>query len=282
MGDSGASSLSIPISLELGVIDEAAATAEIFCHGTLPKNTLLAVWGLLRTDAARAEFGRILSAWSGVLVEDMDSDNISEAWAAYENGRLTAYRYDGNQDGLPDITIAFTGNSEPTTGTVLIAGSESATAATLNWQPYPALREVRHDGIRYTFAQGALNFTPVRFDFLAAPDGPPWPEISPRATLSPRSLAAFAVMIEKPGAEFPTAIERIEMRAGIPLRSREFLSGRLVAETDYTAGTPTLRRVDLDLDGRLETLRLFSNGNITTTNSDWDNDAIYEYEEIYE
>jgi hypothetical protein len=64
-------------------------------------------------------------------------------------------------------------------------------------------------------------------------------------------------MAERPSAEFRGGIEQIELNASIPIRAREFLDGRLVSETEFLRGRPQLQRIDLDLDGRPETVRHF-------------------------
>jgi hypothetical protein len=75
----------------------------------------------------------------------------------------------------------------------------------------------------------------------------------------------------------------------------ETLNGRIVSETAFERGKPIQQRLDLDLDGRMETLRLFRrlgyNGNEENpldykkftehSESDWDGDGIYESAEDY-
>jgi hypothetical protein len=64
----------------------------------------------------------------------------------------------------------------------------------------------------------------------------------------------------------------------------------LVSETEYLLGQPLVQRIDMDLDGRLETLRRFrrggfppdDTGEILSSESDWNGDGLYEYGEAYE
>jgi hypothetical protein len=88
------------------------------------------------------------------------------------------------------------------------------------------------------------------------------------------------------------------MNAGVPHRSREYLKDALVADTSYLLGQPVLQRIDMDLDGRLETVRRFNHSEfppdallskaqedplmgLDSSESDWDGDGIYEYGEVY-
>jgi hypothetical protein len=76
----------------------------------------------------------------------------------------------------------------------------------------------------------------------------------------------------------------------------EILENRVVSETEFVLGRPVVQRVDLDLDGRLETLRRFRGelppvsgdgvfpdylGDIESSQSDWDGDGIFEMGEEY-
>jgi hypothetical protein len=83
------------------------------------------------------------------------------------------------------------------------------------------------------------------------------------------------------------------MEQGIPLSGAEYLRGRTVSITEYRNGRPVLRRLDLDLDGRMETLRRFRAAGEPaydpfgreaipeSSESDWDGDGIYETGEEY-
>ncbi|MDR2470732.1 MAG: hypothetical protein LBD09_01310, partial [Treponema sp.] len=91
---------------------------------------------------------------------------------------------------------------------------------------------------------------------------------------------SFSGAVERPSGKFPGGLERVELDAGIPLRSTVYLEGRTAAETEFRAGTPLVERLDLDLDGRLETIRRYGPGGVLLlSESDWDGDGIYEYAE---
>jgi hypothetical protein len=90
----------------------------------------------------------------------------------------------------------------------------------------------------------------------------------------------------------------MELNQGIPQRAWEYLGNRLVSETEFALGLPLVQRIDLDLDGRLETVRHFPRSSRSGLNlledpleyprvfdyseSDWDGDGIYEYSETHD
>jgi hypothetical protein len=89
-------------------------------------------------------------------------------------------------------------------------------------------------------------------------------------------------------------VEWIDLRRGIPLRAAEVLEGRPVSVTEFNRGKPVSQRVDLDLDGRMETIRRFREAApsaeegipeferiLEFSESDWDGDGIFETGEQY-
>jgi hypothetical protein len=137
--------------------------------------------------------------------------------------------------------------------------------------------------VRYIPRPADFFFTPVRFAELV-PDGPLFPEPDGSVVLSARSLLSFSVITEKESAEFPGGVERTMFRDSMPLRSTVYAGGKTAAETEFShTGYPVIQRADLDLDGRMETIRQYSRsvyGLVVSTESDWDGDGMYEYAEI--
>jgi hypothetical protein len=107
-------------------------------------------------------------------------------------------------------------------------------------------------------------------------------------------------MAERPSREFQGAVERVTLARGIPQRSAEYLEGRMISVTEFILGRPIVQRIDLDLDGRMETVRRFrreagppDSGEgflwdnpeyaavLVASESDWDGDGIYETGEEY-
>jgi hypothetical protein len=92
----------------------------------------------------------------------------------------------------------------------------------------------------------------------------------------------------------------VELEGGIPVRAMEYHNSRIVSVTDFFEGRPFMQFADLNLDGRMETLRFFrrppgkqapgspGSGSIDPfelldypleferAGSDWDGDGIFE------
>jgi hypothetical protein len=166
--------------------------------------------------------------------------------------------------------------------------------AVLQWEQYPAVSEISLEGVRYIARPGALFFTPIRFTDLAGSGGAfLYPEREPLPRLSTRTLVSFSLIIERPGRTFEGALERVELDRGVPRRASELVDGRVAGVTEFLLGQPRVQRIDLDLDGRLETVRRFRRDPpqsedplnypelLESSESDWDGDGIFEYEEQY-
>jgi tetratricopeptide (TPR) repeat protein len=298
----------LPVALNLGVIDEAYAVSELFRTAasgdalTLDRDVIQAVWKLLRNDEGRRLFTRNLLHFSGVIKEDDDRDGAGEAFVLYEDGEIKEYRRDADQDGVFERLIRMRAG-EPSSA-VILAASDSGGRQDFEvfWERYPWVERILLDGTAYIFRPRSFPLNPLRFGPLAG-DGvflyPFWGPDDPR--LTERTLVSFAGTIERPGREFPGAVERVEMEGGVPQSAAEYLRGRAVSVTEYRNGRPLSRRLDLDLDGRMETLRRFraaavADGDdpdippyepfgggavLESSESDWDGDGIYETGEEY-
>jgi hypothetical protein len=309
---------SIPGALDLGLIDEDQAMEELFFsplpgngpsrtgERTLDRSLILAVWGLLRNEASRDAFRRNLLSYSGVITDDEDWDGYAETRTRYAGGVILEYRYDADQDGREDLRVSFSAGIPLRAETWVVPGGPAGGAgvpgaALIQWETYPAVLRTELDGIAYIPRPGEFLFTPLRFaEFLAGGTASflyPQRDDGWRA-LSRRSLAAFSLAIERPGGEFPGALEVVELDRGIPRRGVEYVEGRPAAITDFAAGQPLVQRIDLDLDGRMETIRRFrqdippagEDGRpgpsvygraLESSESDWDGDGVYETGEEY-
>jgi len=309
---------SLPAALELGLISGRQAVEEMFdmASGTvrvriLDRDLIVSVNTLLESED-RTYLRRNLLQFSGVITEDGDHDGVIEAWTSYRNGMLAEYRYDADQDGEANLTIAFaqglpvqaeiilaldenSGQVSPLAGNGTYAGGfrvspDSAQKALLRWERYPAVLDTELGGKRYIPRPLDYFFTPIRFTPLVL-DGPDYPNretllnegllkegILP--VLTERSLLSFSNILEQPSGEFPGGTERIELSGGIPVKSTVYLKGRKVSETEFNQGRPLIQRLDLDTDGRMETVRRFDKEGLVSSESDWDNDGIFEYAEI--
>lgn len=286
----GKSPAAVREALKFGLISEDQALTELFTPETpgaelvLDKELAGSLWGLLREKASRNRFSRLLSSFSGLITEDRDGDGYPESRTAYQEGLIQSFDYDPDQDGLWDVQISFSAGF-PVRGTAAVETGAGRTAAFLYWERYPALLRVECEGVTYVPRPREFSFAPVKFSSFTG-EGPAallYPEAeTPLSRLNRRTLASFSHTVERPSAEFKGAVLRVELERGIPVRAAEWLGSRLVSVTEFSAGTPRIQRVDLDLDGRLETVRRFrGEGILDTSESDWDGDGIYETGETY-
>jgi len=312
---------SLPAALELGLINGKQAVEELFdiASGsgavraqTLDRDLIVNVNTLLESEDDRTYLKRNLLQFSGVITEDGDHDGVIDAWTSYHDGMLTEYRYDADQNGEANLTIAFarglpvqaeiilaldeySAYASPLAGNGISAGAsrvtpDSARKALLRWERYPAVLDTELGGKRYIPRPLDYFFTPIRFTPLVF-GGPDYPNrelflnegllkegVLP--VLTERSLLSFSCILEQPSVEFPGCTERVELSGGIPVKSIVYLKDRKVSETEFIQGRPFIQRLDLDTDGRMETIRRFDKDGLVSSESDWDNDGVYEYAEI--
>ncbi|MCL2069677.1 MAG: hypothetical protein FWH19_01660 [Treponema sp.] len=283
---------SIPVALNLGVIDEQMAMEELFAFGriqALDLAILEEVWALLRTADARTVFRRNLSVFSGVITEDANGDGIPETRAEYYNGSLTRVLHDATQEGVPQLII-FLEAAVPSSAMVLLPPESRDTPlplgarppaqkeAELRWERYPAVLDVELDGARYIPRPLDFHFSPFDFFHLWGsgvlfPQRDPW-----SAPLTRRALVFQSLRVERPSLEFDGGTEVVELSQGIPIRAREFVGDLMVAETEFLQGRPQRQRVDLDFDGQMDIIRYFRRSDRPMELEElWDYDRDIEY-----
>jgi hypothetical protein len=245
--------------------------------------------------------GERLAAFSGTITTDKNGDGVTDSRSDYRSGALVSYTLDADQDGVDEMAVSFGSDEAP--GAEWPASAElvytngaafgGAERISIVWEKYPALREAVIGDTRWFFRPmeadyPALSFRTAGYGILLAdPD--------PRVAAFTRGMmAAYAYRIERPGRDFPGGIEALECAGGVIHSAKEYVDGRLAAETFYEGGVPVSQRIDLDLDGRLETVRRFSRSasgtaprtmdtafEIASVESDFDGDGIAEYRETY-
>ena len=270
-------------ALSLGVVDETTAMTELFNE----KNNvtghdivlLESFYDLLRSEKNRELFMNYLNGFTGIIVRDTNRDGIPESSAVYLNGMLSSFNYDGDQDNLNELTVNFWANdprsavvvmpAEEGTGTFLFF-REDQKRINVQWERYPAVLDAELDGERFIPRPFEFFYAPIRFgefrDHAVSGSGITMgtagigiliPEKVQTAALTRRVLIANSLKVERPSLEFAGAVEVVELSQSIPVIAREYLDGRLISETDFLRGRPIAQRVDLDLDGRMETFRHF-------------------------
>ena len=262
---------SLPAALRLGIIDEETALEELFITGgevslfaapavisSLDMTLLSSVWDLLRREEARAIFRRNLSVYTGVIIEDTNGDGIPETSVEYNRGTIRMSSYDTYQTGVPELTVYFEAG-DPRQARVLLAPESSGDRKTalIKWERYAAVLESELDGARYIPRPLEFYYSPLRFTNLWG-SGIFFPR---RDLLNPpvtrRVLVMNALSVERPSLEFDGGIEVIELSQGIPVRAREYVGNLKVSETEFNRGRPQLQRLDLDFDGRMDTVRFY-------------------------
>ncbi|MDR2445971.1 MAG: hypothetical protein LBD58_01565 [Treponema sp.] len=237
------SGASIPAALFFGLIDEQSALESIFGVQVVDKDALLSVWNLC-TDAGRASLRQRLLSWTGVITVDSDRDSVVETRTAYHVGRIASYMEDADQDDDMELIVRFE-NGVPV--------SAESGAITVQWERYPAILYSDLKGVRYFPKPNDFFFELLRFTELVQ-GGVLYPERNKRAViLTERILIASAILLERDSTGFSGAKERIELVHGIPQRVREYLDGKIISETAYRQGKPFIQKIDINLDGILET-----------------------------
>jgi hypothetical protein len=297
------SQASLVPALNLGLVSEEQVIEEFFSpppsggdEWKTSYELLRELWSLLRSREARGVFLRNLSALNGVITEDGDGDGIAETLTRYGSGEPVWYRHDADQDGVPDLELSFVLGAPGNARLAMLPDSAREEALRIYWEQYPAVLMAEAGDTRFFPAPLEYNYAPVKLEPLAGDGSPLYPRrdaLVPR--VSWRSLVSFAVRIERPGKSVAGSVEYIDLSGGIPLRVRETAGERLIGETEFRLGQPFLQRLDLDMDGRIETLRRFRRvpgisereealdftGELESSESDWDGDGLFEYGERY-
>jgi tetratricopeptide (TPR) repeat protein len=305
---------SIPAGLSLGLIDEAAAVEEFFSgdggEQVFDRDLVREIFSLLRNEAARRLFRERLFRFSGLLTADDDRDGFPESRVRYRDGSPEEYSRDADQDGLPELRVFFDAGGGPQWAEQVVlpraaeefalpVRDEDRIKILVLWERYPGVLRSELEGITYIPGPGEFLFSPLRLSALAedgAGPGLPFPVYDPlNGGISRRALGASAITIQRPSAEFEGAVEWIDLRRGVPLRAAEILEGRPVSVTEFNRGKPVSQRIDLDVDGRMETIRRFRDQAafsaeeglpelekiLEFSESDWDGDGIFETGEQY-
>jgi hypothetical protein len=299
---------SITAALNLGLIGDEEAVEEFFAPPSaascLDKDLIIAVAGLLRSEAGRKRFTEKLLAFSGLIAADDDRDGYPDSLVLYRDGVIREYCHDADQDGIAELVVSFDSGGVPQWAEQAMAAERTSAPqdgnrpiALILWERYPSVLRAELEGSVYIPRPGDFQFAPFRFIELAGGggySGLPFPERESRfPRLTERTLVSFSVTVQRPGVEFEGALEWIDLDKGVPLRAVEILNGRPVSITEFEQGRPALRRLDLDLDGRMETVRRFrplEHGGenplryqpiVESSESDWDGDGVYETAETF-
>jgi len=270
---------SIPVALKLGVIDEEMALEELFNYSvnSLDLALLDKVWELFRSDTTKTMLKNKLASYSGIITEDSDRDGIPETVVKYHRGLLEYSFVDVNQDGIHDLIVHYEAGV-PLRGMVFLPPENSGRKqAEIFWERYPSILEVRLDGTKFIPRPLDFFFNPLRFVNLFGGGTlfPRWDFLYP--PLTRKVLVSQSLRVERPSLEFPGGIEVVELEQGIPVRAREYVGSLMVSETDFLRGRPQHQRVDLDFDGKMDTVRFYRKEYRQVELEElWDFDRVYD------
>jgi hypothetical protein len=287
---------SIAPALNLGLLDEMDAIEELFSPGNsnvVDKELINSVGKLLRSEEGRDSLVLKLHSFTGSITEDEDHDGYPETRAVYRQGILQEYYFDAEQDGDSSLLIRFVSGSpqmaELAAAPAVLPGDEG-TKVLIVWEKYPSVLRVVFGAETYLYAPRSFLFGPIEFIELGTTNsyaGLLFPRRDLLSqTINRHMLGSFAVSVQRPSVEFEGGVEHIYLAKGVPIRAEDMLNGQIVSVTEFENGRPVIRRLDLDLDGRMETIHRFrvSDGQsgLKSSESDWSGDGTFSTAELYQ
>jgi len=276
---------SIIQALNLGLIDDRGAIDELFAESVIDVEHITGIGRLLRSEEGRSYFTQKLHAFTGAIIENEDRDDHPESRAMYHMGNLQEYYYDIDQDGITDLFIVFNAGTpmQAELTTPLLRESGGAPMLIL-WERYPLVRRAALGDETWLFAPGGFSFAPLVFEELGGSGeyaGLLFSRHNSRnQSISRRILASSAASVQRSSAEFPGGVEQVSLNRGMPVHAEVTHNGTIVSVTEFENGRPVVQRLDMDMDGRMETTRTFERGVIRTAESDW-YDGIFGSAEAY-
>jgi len=285
---------SIAAALGLGLIGDIDAVEELFEKPVLQKNIISDVYALLKGEESQDLFTRKLLTFSGEIVSDDDGDDYIESRAFYNTGIISQYSYDRNQSGDVDIVISFSADGTPQR--VHFVGADLPFDGFLDWERYPSVKLLfsSSDGL-FLFRPADFQYAPVTFVELGGSEryrGLSFP-VPSHYEITRRTLVSSCVSLSRGSLEFDDAAETIYFDRGVPLRSVETMNEMQISVTEFERGFPVIQYVDMDMDGRMETIRRFypptpdfqENFDIrkllASSESDWTGDGRFKTGEVY-
>ena len=260
------------------------------------------MYNLLRSEEGRDHFTRKILSFTGKIISDDDGDGYIDTIVKYKNGTISDFALDANQDTEYDLEIVFESQGVPVNAVSFITGFNSK--ARIYWERYPFVNNAVLNEEEYFFRPADFQYTPLEFIELGGSgniSASLYPVLAPLNTdLSRRALVFACTRLTRPSVEFENGRETFFMERGIPLQSEEKISGGALnggtaSVTQFERGLPVIQHIDLDLDGRKETIRRFHRplyvgsdwdfrqyrALIASSESDWSGDGRYITREVY-
>jgi hypothetical protein len=271
---------SLPVSLKLGAIDESTAIDELFrpdlpaSRRIIDKNILTEVYEQLRTN--KLEFKKDLITFSGTLTEGRDG--IIETETVYEYGLIESWK----SHAYGEATVTFPGGEPAGAEFPFVFDSEKNQSGkvSLLYEKYPSVIEAKLNETTFYFIPMNFFYPVLTFSDLCEPNGLLYPQRnSELAVINENILFANAYIVVTKSKNFDTGLERFELSSGVIQYSSEYVDNKIVSYKNYKNGIPTLEKIDLDLDGRMETTVYYDvreDGSVVAKRieSDWNGDGI--------
>jgi tetratricopeptide (TPR) repeat protein len=291
---------SITAALNLGLINDKYAVEELFSgfatneRPVIDKDMIVEIGELLRSEEDRDFFTQKLLSFSGVITNGEDG-GYSESRAFYSAGVIVEIIFDWNRDGVTDLIVSFGTDGVPLNARQRVQGV--LPPAVVQWERYPSIRQVTLSGETFLFRPSEFQFAPVYFISLGGSKryaGLDYPVPDRQNVgLTRRTLVSFCESILRPSVEFDGALERIFLERGIARQAVETMNEKRISVTEFEKGAPVVQYLDIDLDGRMETIRRFRKPGpdfentfnfwdlVQSSESDWTGEGKYKTAEMY-
>ena len=307
---------SIPVALYLGLIDDARAVEELFSgsrgfnsplpsgvigdgYPVLDLDVVTEVYRHLREEKGRFLFTEKLLNFSGRIISDDDNDTFIDSIAYYRSGGVYEFILDKDQDNVPELKVKFLAGV-PVSAEYLALGQSSR--AEIVWERYPSVKSAVLAEENFSFRPADFQYAPVSFIVLGGSGtqaGVSYPILSRHPDLTRVTLVSSSSSVSRASIEFPGAIEQIFLEKAIPIRAFERLGDQYVSFTEFERGIPVIQYLDLDIDGKMETIRRFHrppqdqilpaniyekfyyHSLIASSESDWTGEGRYKTGELY-
>lgn len=238
---------------------------------------------ILREYARRTEVDvtRMLDAYTGTRILDMNRDGYYEQLYQYEAGQLKSWISDEDQDGIPGATIRFDGEDPKT---LLLSSGENLPNLEYRYSDYPYLEAV-------TFVSGR-----TRREYRVIPYQVDQPALfSPTQQAFPLELRSDVAATEEYFRRNSYQMKEYSEDTLTPDRVYHYLNGRVTridenpdplgnfTHTVYYAGfLPAEGYRDLDGDGVPEIREEFAEGRLRRIILDKNGDGVNEFEQVFE
>ncbi|MDR0463947.1 MAG: hypothetical protein LBG94_02385 [Treponema sp.] len=290
-----------------------------FGNPVIAKNIIIETYNLLGSEEGRNLFTEKLLSFTGIITCDEDNDGYIDSSAYYHSGIIRHFSHDRDQNNVYDLAIDFDSNGVPDSARFFISDDP----VIISWERYPSVKQLTlgspGESIRatdynyissnktlsgnyeiFTFGPADFQYAPVIFSELGGSRtmaGLKYPEPAFQyINLTYRSLITFCSGITRPSREIDGAVETIYLNRGVLLQAVEILDGRQISVTEFERGFPVSQHIDLDLDGRLETIRLFRRPPqdyvwqdfldyrrlVASSESDWHGNGRFKTMEVYQ